>query len=246
MEQKEIKNRPKYSLVIPVYNEEKRINQGLKEITSFIKNNNLDCEILLVDDGSTDKTKKLTKLLLRNILHSRLIESNHLGKGGAIKAGVNQSRGRWILFFDIDLATPMDQLVKFEKYQKEYDVIIGSRKMKGANIINRQPFFREFSGKVFTLLTNTIVTKNISDVTCGFKMFKAPLAKKLFNKSKLSDWSFDAEILFLSQKYGYKIKEVPVSWKDDPNTKVTLIKDTIDALLGLLKIRIYDLLGNYS
>ena len=147
---------------------------------------------------------------------------------------------------DIDMATPMNELIQFKKYQKKYDVIIGSRKMKGATIITRQPFFREFGGKVFTFLTNMIVTKNISDVTCGFKLFKTSVAQELFSKSRLSDWSFDAEILFLVQKNGYSIKEVPIHWKDDPHTKVNLFADTLDAFLGLMKVRLNNLQGNYD
>jgi len=147
---------------------------------------------------------------------------------------------------DIDLATPIKEIEKFWSYRKKYDIIIGSRKIKGANVIKHQPLLREFAGKVFTFLTNLLVTKNISDVTCGFKFYKTEIAKILFAQSKLNDWSFDAEILFLAQKEGYSIKEIPVEWHDDPRTKVNLFKDTIDSFFGLLKIRFFDLAGKYQ
>ncbi len=237
---------PFLSLIIPVYNEEKRIKYGLTQIFSFLKNKKFSWELIIVDDGSIDNTVALAKKLTLTIKTVKILNSNHQGKGGALKKGVKSAQGEWLIFFDIDIATPMDEYNNFEKWMGRFDVIIGSRKMKGAHIEVHQPFFREFGGKVFTLLTNTLVTRNISDVTCGFKLFKTKIAKDLFQRSRLADWSFDAEILYLAQKKGVKIKEVPVRWKDDPQTKVNLMKDTIDAFYGLLKIRFNDFQGLYD
>ena len=117
--------------------------------------------------------------------------------------------------------------------------------MKGAKILIHQPRFREFGGKVFTLLTNILVTRGISDITCGFKLYRTELAQKLFRQSLLMDWSFDAEILFLAQKGRARIREVPVVWQDNPNTKVSLLKDTLTSFIGLVRIRFNDLLGKY-
>lgn len=241
-----MRQKPELSVVIPVYNEQKRIQKGLTEILGYLRKQKFTWEIIVVDDGSEDQTAILGTTLLKNILNARLIKAAHSGKGGAIKKGVLSSKGKWVIFLDIDLATPMNELGKFMKARKNYDIIIGSRKIKGANILIHQPKFREFGGKVFTMLTNLLVTKGISDITCGFKLFKGNLARKLFYKSLLSDWSFDAEILFLAQKMDARIKEVPVSWRDDPQTKVTLFRDTTDAFLGLIRIRVNDLFGKYD
>lgn len=238
-------NKPNLSIVIPVYNEENRIEKGLSKIFNYLDKQKYSWEIILVDDGSFDSTVDLTKHLLKDRKNGRLLKSKHLGKGGAIKKGVLNAQGKWLIFMDIDLATPIEELEKFWKLKEKYDILIGSRKMKGAKVIVHQPKFREFGGKVFTFLTNLLVTKNISDVTCGFKFYKTEVAKKLFTLSKLYDWSFDAEILFLARKGEFSVKEIPVEWRDDPHTKVNLFRDTIDAFIGLLKIRFFDIIGHY-
>ncbi len=239
-------SKPELSVIIPVFNEEKRVKRGLTEILGFMRKQHFSWELIVVDDGSTDKTTAIAGRILKGTDSARLIRNPHLGKGGAIKKGILCATGQWIVFLDVDLATPIEELEKFMALRADNDILIGSRKMKGAQIIVHQPKFREFGGKVFTLLTNILVTRGISDITCGFKLYKTSLAKKLFHKARLSDWSFDAEVLFLAQKMGAKIKEIPVSWTDNPHTKVTLLKDTINAFLGLLKIRLNDWTGKYK
>ncbi|OGY22384.1 MAG: hypothetical protein A3A65_04480 [Candidatus Chisholmbacteria bacterium RIFCSPLOWO2_01_FULL_49_14] len=234
------------SLVIPVYNEEKRLGSGLQTIIKYLQAEEFSWELIVVDDGSSDQTITLARRFVKNIDNARVLKSPHLGKGGAIKQGVLNANGKWVLFLDIDLATPMTELGKFMNIRNEYDVIIGSRKMKGANVLVHQPKFREFGGKVFTALTNVLVTKGISDITCGFKLFRTKWAKTIFARSLLSDWSFDAEILFLAQKSELRIKELPVRWVNDPRTKVNLFKDTLRSFSGLVKIRVYDILGRYG
>lgn len=192
--------KPTLSIIVPVYNEERRIEEGLNKILVFLNDQNFSWELIIVDDGSSDRTGSIAERILEGVKDAKLIKSRHLGKGGAIKQGVLKATGEWIIFLDIDLATPMAELAHFMKLRKDYDIIIGSRKMKGANIIVPQSKFREFGGKVFTFLTNVLVTEGISDVTCGFKLFKTSVAKELFRQSRLSDWSFDAEVLFLAQK----------------------------------------------
>lgn len=234
------------SVVVPVYNEQNRIEKGLKKITDYLARQRFSWELIVVDDGSSDSTASLARSNLKKHLNARMLKAKHLGKGGAVRKGVLDAMGEWVLFLDIDLATPMNELNKFMEIRDRYDVIIGSRKMKGAKVLVHQPKFREFGGKVFTALTNVLVTKGISDITCGFKLYRAELAMKLFRASILTDWSFDAEILFLAQKQGARIKELPVSWRDDPNTKVNMLKDTLRSLWGLIKIRLYDVIGAYG
>lgn len=236
---------PDLSVIVPVYNEEKRVEKGLKEILNFLSKQKFSWELILVDDGSTDKTEKIVRKNIAQNKNAQLVSSRHQGKGGAIKKGVLTSKGKWVLFLDIDLATPMEELTKFRSQIKNFDVLIGSRKMTGARILLHQPKFRELSGKVFTFLTNALVTSGISDITCGFKMYKGRLAKQLFKQSVLRDWSFDAEILFLAQKKKARIKEIAVTWKDDPHTKVNIFQDAFKSFSGLLKIRVNDLRGLY-
>lgn len=237
---------PEISIIVPVYNEENRVETGIKGILNYLNKAKFSWELIIVDDGSLDQTAAIVSRLVSQQAKLILVKARHLGKGGAIKRGVAEAKGNWVVFLDVDLATPMNELDKFLPYRKDYQVIIGSRKMEGADVQVHQPKFREFSGKIFTLLTNILVTGKITDITCGFKMYKTGLAKLIFAQSALTDWSFDAEILYLAQKQKAKIKEVPVVWRDDPRTKVNLGKDALDAFMGLLRIRLYDLLGKYS
>ena len=237
--------RPELSVIIPVFNEENRVDRGLSKVLEYLERQPFSWELLVVDDGSSDQTVSAVKKILKVRKNMMLIENPHLGKGGAIKKGILSSTGQWVIFLDVDLATPIEELGKFMRLRKGFDILIGSRKMKGAKILIHQPRFREFGGKVFTLLTNILVTRGISDITCGFKLYRTELAQKLFRQSLLMDWSFDAEILFLAQKGRARIREVPVVWQDNPNTKVSLLKDTLTSFIGLVRIRFNDLLGKY-
>jgi dolichyl-phosphate beta-glucosyltransferase len=234
------------SLVIPVYNEEKRIGSSLSEIIAYFQRNGYSYELIVVDDGSTDRTVEIVKELIAGIQSGRLLCARHGGKGAAVRKGVLNAKGQYVFFTDADLSTPIAELDKFlEQLNQGYKVVIGSRKMTGANVEVHQSWLRESMGKVFTWLTNVILTKNISDVTCGFKGFSHPVAQEVFSRQQVNNWSFDAEILFLVQQYGYLIKEIPVRWRNDPATRVNLLEDTVRSFLGLLKIRANDWRGKY-
>ena len=234
------------SLVIPAYNEEKRIGSSLAQIIAYFQRNGYSYELIVVDDGSTDRTVELAEEWIARIQNGRLLCARHGGKGSAVRKGVLSAKGQYVFFTDADLSTPITELEKFlEQLNQGYQVVIGSRKIAGANVEVHQSWLRESMGKVFTWLTNVILTKNVSDVTCGFKGFSRPVAQKVFNRQLVNDWSFDAEVLFLAQKYGYSIREIPVRWRNDPGTKVNLFKDTIRSFLGLLKIRTNDWRGKY-
>jgi dolichyl-phosphate beta-glucosyltransferase len=234
------------SLVIPAYNEEKRIGSSLAQIIAYFQRNGYSYELIVVDDGSTDRTVEVVRELMAEEENARLLYAKHSGKGSAVRKGILSAKGQYVFFTDADLSTPITELTKFlEQLNQGYKVVIGSRKIAGANVEVHQSWLRESMGKVFTWLTNVILTKNISDVTCGFKGFNRSVAQEVFSRQQINDWSFDAEILFLAQKYGYSIKEVPVRWRNDPATKVNLFEDTVRSFLGLLKIRAKDLRGKY-
>ena len=237
----------KLSIVIPAYNEEDRLKKTLPKILDYFGEQKYSKEIIIANDGSSDGTAKFIqkKAKKNKILKLVDLEKNQ-GKGAALRHGFAKSKGAWVLFMDADLSTPLNELDKFWEFTDDYNIIIGSRKMSGANVTKRQSFLRENLGKVFTWLTNTLATKGLSDVTCGFKLFEGDKGRKIFSLGVINDWSFDSEILFLAQKFDYSIKEVPVKWENDPRTKVNMLKDGINAFLGLLKIRVNDLKGIYS
>jgi dolichyl-phosphate beta-glucosyltransferase len=166
------------------------------------------------------------------------------GKGYALKQGMMASRGQVVLFSDADLATPIEELDKILPWLQTnperpsgYEIVHGSRKMPGALVEQHQPWLRENMGKVFTWLCNKIVGANVSDATCGFKCYKGEVARIIYARQQLFDWSFDAEIIHIARRNGYNIKEVPVRWHDVRGTKVNLLRDTIRSLTGLFRIR---------
>lgn len=236
------------SIVVPAYNEEMRIGKTLKEILSYLSTHNYTYELIIVDDGSTDETIRVVNDATREREDVNILTNGHnCGKGFAVKKGMLRASGQYILFTDADLSTPVGELGKFlEQLESGFDLVIGSRKTHGAIVEVHQTWVREYMGRVFTWLTNIIVTKNLTDITCGFKCFRLEAAKRIFSRQRLNDWSFDAEILFIAQKLGYIIKEVPVSWRNDPHTKVHLLRDTFNSFLGLLKIRLNNWRGRYD
>lgn len=226
------------SLVIPVFNEEKRIASGLTHALACLKAQKYSWEIVLIDDGSQDQTVSLAKKILKNIPHQFLTHEVNQGKGKAVKDGVLSSKGDYILFSDIDFSTPLSELPKLLEALKKTDIAIGVRRHPDSRVIKHQPLLREYLGHVFTRLTNLLATPGISDVTCGFKAFRQDVAKKLFGLSRIKRWAFDAEILFLAQKYGFTITQVPVVWSDHAATKVHILQDGFRAFIDLLRIRI--------
>jgi dolichyl-phosphate beta-glucosyltransferase len=238
---------PFLSLVIPAYNEEKRLKRSLVEIRKYLDLKKYDSEIIIVDDGSKDRTVEVaSECLDGNDKHRILRLDRNRGKGHAVKKGMLEAKGCYAVFMDADLSTPIEELDKLmAAFDDGIDVVIGTRKNKCANVQKRQPYFRELLGKGFTLLSNMLVVGGISDFTCGFKGFRNAAGRAIFKRQSIDNWSFDAEILFLARKLGYGIKEVPVTWYDAEGTKVRLYRDIVGSLKGMFQIRINYLLGVY-
>jgi dolichyl-phosphate beta-glucosyltransferase len=235
----------KLSIVIPMYNEEYRISKTLYKIISYLDKEKYDYEIILVDDGSKDQTlnviRKLTNDRIRIISNTK-----NNGKGYVVRQGIMAAKKEWILFSDADLSTPIEELETIKNYIHSHDVVIGSRALKDSNILVYQPFYRAWSGKIFNLIVKLLAVRGIQDTQCGFKIFSKDAAQKIFSKQRLNGFGFDVEVLYLARKYGYKIKEVPVTWIDDANTKVGLFKDSIRMFADILAIRLNNLKGKYK
>jgi dolichyl-phosphate beta-glucosyltransferase len=241
------KPRPLVSLIIPAFNEEKRIGKSLEQILFFCNAQHDPYEVIIVDDGSTDDTVKLIREQFGNHDEVRIIEQPmRQGKGAAVQQGMLQAGGEYLFFTDADLSVPIETLPAFlSELQNHCDVVIGSRRKAGARIEVHQPFLREMMGKVFTHLSNLVLGLRRSDVTCGFKGFRCHVARELFGRQRLHNWSFDPEILYLARLQGYGVSEMAVSWRNDKATKVRLWKDIIASFVGLLAIRVNHLLGRY-
>jgi dolichyl-phosphate beta-glucosyltransferase len=236
------------SLIIPAFNEEARIGKSLDRILDFLKCQPYASEIIMVDDGSRDRTEKLVRDRFGN--HSAvktLREPSNQGKGAAVKRGMLSGAGEYLFFTDADLSVSIETLPTFlSRLENHCDVIIGTRKKAGALIEVRQPLYREFMGKTYTTLSNWMLSARISDFTCGFKGFRREAARELFSLQQLKNWSFDSEILFLAQLKGYRIEEIPVTWRDDKGTKVNLWRDVVSSFLGLMRIRANQYFGRYE
>jgi len=237
------------SLIIPAFNEEARIGKSLDRILSFLQCQSYSSEVIIVDDGSQDRTSELVRERLGKDPSIRIYQqSQNLGKGEAVKQGMLLGNGEYLFFSDADLSVPIETLPDFLTHlENQFDVAIGTRQIAGAAIEVHQPFYREFLGKMYTRLTNWILgLRRVSDFTCGFKGFRRQAARDLFSRQRLKNWGFDAEIIYLAQFKGYRLLEVPVTWRDDRATKVKLWRDIFRSFLELLQIRIYAALGKYQ
>lgn len=241
--------KPYLSIIIPVYNEEKRI-ENLIDIFQYLKGKKYTSEILLINDGSKDKTLRKLKIIeqkyKKNYPFKLISYQNNEGKGAAIRKGMLASSGKFRLFLDVDLSTPIEELGKFEKNWTKFDILIATRKSTRANIIKRQPFLREILGKCFTTLSQIVLGVKVSDFTCGFKCFSEKAALEIFSRQRIKRWGFDSEVLFIAELRGFKIKEIPVEWRDDTNTKVKFPQDIIKSLMDLYKIRYYYFKKRYN
>jgi len=235
------------SIIIPMLNEEHRIEKTISEIKDYLSKKKFSYEVIFVDDGSTDNTISVAERLSSKLNHRIISYRPNRGKGYALKTGFKDARGDYILFMDADLSTSITEFEKFlPLINNETEIIIGSRKTKGAKLVKKQHMIRQKLGEGFTLLSNIFTGAKVSDYTCGFKLFRKDVGKKIFKMQRIERWGYDTEILFLARKYGYKIAEVPVYWTNDDRTKVNLVKDIIRSFIDLIRIRLNELSGKYD
>lgn len=223
------------SIIIPAYNEEKRIKKTLESILTYIQKKKYDFEIIIVNDGSTDKTRDVV-LEFKNKKINIIDNHENKGKGFSVKQGFLTATKEWILFTDADLSTPIEELETFLRY-KEYDIIIGSRNLPDSLIVIKQPFLRSTLGKIFPFFVRLLLLPEIKDTQCGFKLFKKEAAKKIAELQTIDGFCFDAEQLFIAKKSGYLIKEVPISWQNDERSKIRIVKDSVQMFADLLRIK---------
>ncbi len=236
------------SVIIPAYNEEKRLEATLRSIDAYLKRQTYDYEIIVVNDGSKDGTAHLVNNLLSSIKGLRLIDNyeNH-GKGYVVKQGMLEAKSDLRLFTDADNSTSIDHLDKFVPYMDQgFDVIIGSIGVAGHKVAaGSEPLWRRVLGKLGNLFIQIMAVPGISDTQRGFKLVSSKAANDIFPKLTITRWGFDIEVLALARKFGYKIKELPVDWKNDPNSTVG-INAYKQVLVETVKIRLNLMTGVYN
>lgn len=251
---------PEISIVIPTYNEEKRgIKKNLGVVVDFLESGGYDYELIVADDGSTDNTVAVAEEFARGKERVRILKLPHRGKGATVRDGMLAAGGKYLLFSDADLATPIDELKRLLNWVKEqgFDIAIASREGVGAQREN-EPWYRHVMGRIFNFLVQLVAIRGIEDTQCGFKLFKAATAKEILKRLKIYGQqeteelkdpylgAFDVEILFLAQKLGYKIKEVPVTWHYAETQKLDPFEDSIRMARDVIKVRLNDLRGFYA
>jgi len=234
------------SIVIPAYNEEKRLEPSLQKITEYLQKNFTAYEVLVIDDGSTDATGEIARKYQDKGV--KLIQNpKNMGKGFSVKLGVINAKYDPILFTDSDLATPIEETKKFlDAINEGYDVVIASRNLQDSQITVQQPKSRRILGNAFPVLVKTTVLPGFTDTQCGFKMFRKAAARKIFPRQTLQRFAFDVEILFIAKELDYKIKELPVTWIDQAGSTLSPLKDSIRMLNEVLKIKYNQWKGEYK
>lgn len=226
------------SLILPAYNEEKRLPECMEKVAGFVAAHKEPIEVIIVENGSRDRTYEMACEYASQYSWLTVLKEETPGKGNAVRRGMLEAKGKYRMFADVDFSMPISEVDHFiPPTLSDYQVAIGSREVKGAVRYN-EPATRHFTGRVFNLIVRILLgLPNIHDTQCGFKSFSAEAAEKLFRVQQIKGWAFDAEVLFIAKHYGYKIVEVPVQWYYDGNSKINVVQDSVKMFRELLQIR---------
>jgi dolichyl-phosphate beta-glucosyltransferase len=226
------------SIVIPCYNEDRRIGKTVQAVMAWAQDINLSFEMILVDDGSTDGTVAEFKKFHRLTPNLKILALPHRGKGAAVRAGMLAAQGEEVLFMDADGSAPLSEIEGLRQALKEgVPIAIGSRVIpKGAPQVIRTYLHRKILGRCFAFLVNRLILKNVKDTQCGLKLFNKDVVKDLFPRQKLDGFAFDVEILYLARRMGYSINEIPINWINQEGSKVGLIRDSGKMFWDILRI----------
>ena len=229
------------SLIIPIYDEEAYLRRSFKTVKEYLDDLRKDYEIVLVDDGSTDSTASIIKDIVRANPQSRsLAGPKNRGKGNAVKRGVLNAAGEYVIFTDADLAVPVHFIgTCLKKLEAGAPVVIASRHLPESSLKVRESFLRQLLGEVFRRFARLSLGLRVSDVTCGLKGLERKAARDIFSRSKIDRWGYDAEIIFLAQKLGHKIEEFPVDWHHSFDSKVNVGIDSLRTFTEICRVYYY-------
>jgi dolichyl-phosphate beta-glucosyltransferase len=233
-------NNIKLSIIIPAYNEEKRIAASLEKICAYFEDKGLEYEVILVDDGSTDGTVTVSKnSRLSGVGKLRIIRNpGNRGKGFSVKSGILASHGEYVLFTDADLSTPITEFEKlFSAMGQEHDIVMASRSVRDSRLKVPQPWYRQTMGRIFNLFVKALLFSEHNDTQCGFKLLKGDPARKIAAKMNIAGFCFDVEMIYIAKKMGYSVCEVGVTWENSIESKVTIVNSSLSMFTDLLRIK---------
>ena len=239
---------PKYSIVIPAYNESARLPATLESVVSCVRTRGWDAEIIVVNDGSTDRTAEVAREFAKTASEVRLLENpGNRGKGYSVRAGMLAAQGEVVLFTDADLSAPIEEAERlFNAIAGGADIAIGSRWLESGRQTQRQPLYRQFFGRCFNAVTRAIMRLPFADTQCGLKAFTHAAAQTVFKLQTIERWGFDPEILLIALKRGLRVVEVPVSWAHDERTRMSYLRDGVRMLQEIAQIRWNVICGRYN
>jgi dolichyl-phosphate beta-glucosyltransferase len=239
-------NVPYLSLIIPAYNEEKRLPQTLPQVIDYLSAQPFQSEVLIVNNNSSDDTKIIAERYARESKIIKVLDEPMQGKGAAVRMGMLEAQGEFFFMADADLSMPIEEVSRFLPPNLDnYDVAIASREVIGAIRYN-EPTYRHFMGRVFNLIVKTMAVPGFQDTQCGFKCFRRLVALDVLENQSITGWAFDVELLFIAQRRGYTIVEVPIDWYYRANSRINPIKDAIDMVKEVLRIRVNGWRGRYD
>lgn len=237
---------PTLSLVIPALNEQARLPYTLSEIERYVCAEHLDCEVIVVDNGSRDATSVVVQQAAARFPRLRLLRTDRRGKGLAVRTGVLAAHGDVVLFADADLSWSVSDLSRFcTMVTADHPIVIGSREGFGARRTG-EPGYRHIMGRVFNRVVQALAVPGIEDSQCGFKAFNRTVAQTLFQRQRLDGWGFDVEVLYLAQRFGYAVTEVPLDWEHKENSRVAPVRDALLMVADVLRVRVNASRGAYD
>ena len=237
---------PFLSIIIPAYNEERRLPRTLEQIFSFLAEQTYDSEVLIVENGSSDSTYAVAQEYAAKYPTLQVFQEQQSGKGNAVRRGMLAAQGTYRFMCDADLSMPIEELNKFlPQALGDVDVVIASREIKGA-VRYHEPYYRHLGGRLINLAMRILILPGLHDTQCGFKCFRSRVAEDIFRYQTIPGWSFDIELLYIARKRGYHIHEVPINWYFDADSKLRAVKDAFHMLRDIFSIHVNNVRGRYD
>jgi dolichyl-phosphate beta-glucosyltransferase len=240
--------RPHLTVVIPAHNEETRLGPTVETIGAYLRDARISAEIVVVDDGSTDGTRRVATEALAALRGRVVHQAENMGKGFAVRRGFAAARGRWVLITDADLSTPIEEHARLAEAARDHDLdlVIASRALPESKIEQRQHRVREWMGKTFNVAVRAATGLPFRDTQCGFKLMDRERTAPLFARMCVNGFAFDVELLFLAMRFGLRVRDVPVVWRNDPRSTVGLLTDSSRMLWDLARMRWRFRQGGYN